>query len=306
MSLKFTKGVVNNIASGIGWGDVVKNSVIDVYTGSQPANAEDAASGTKLARFTTSSGTLTAETRACCRVVFTGGTLAAGDSVTMTVAGITIGSFTGISGGAVTVAAPALANAINTTWSFPDFYAVPAGTTVGGIRYGEVANAANEVFVIAPKNSGTAINALSANLTVSTPANAAFAINGASANSATAFANATHGGNGTSANGLGVASANALTMTYPANAGLISKSGVWSSNASANGTAAWFRMLCTPNYDDGTTNLSANNTSYDTKLIMRIDGTVGTSGADMLISSTTITANTTQTINQFDLTVPSS
>lgn len=300
MALKFSKAVTNAIASGMGWGDVIKNSVIDVYSGSQPANADDAATGTKLCRFTANSAALTAETRANCRVVFTGGTLAPADTIIATVNGVAIGTATGVTGSAAALAGPALTTAINNTWSFPDFQAVAAGTTVGGIRYGEVANAANEVFILGPKNAGTGINALSANLTVSTPANAAYAINGATANTATAFANATHGGGGTSANGLGVAAVNSLTMTYPANLGKISKNGTWSANASASGVASYFRLLATPNFDDGSTNLTATT---DDMLVMRIDGSVGTSGADMTISNTTIAANATQTVNLFDLTI---
>lgn len=301
MALTFSTGVANQIASGLGWGDVIKGGVIDVYSGTKPTSPNDAATGTLLCRFTTNSGTLTAETRAHCRVAFAGGTLAAGDTVSMQVGGMTIGSFTGVAGAANTVAAAALANAVNTTWSFPDYYAVAAGTTIGTIRYGETANVANEVFIIGPKNAGTQINALSANLTVSVAANAAYAVNGASANTATTFANAAHGGGGTSANGTGIASANGLTMTYPANVGLISKSGVWSGNSTANGTAGYFRLLGTPGCDAGTTNLLT--TGNDARNVIRIDGTVGTSGSDMAISSTTITANTAQTINQFDITI---
>lgn len=307
MALKFSPAVTNSIASGLGWGDVIKNSVIDVYSGSQPANAGDAATGTKLCRFTTSSGALTAEIRANCRIAFTGGTLAATDTVTVSVGGTPIGIATGVAGTAATLAAAAVASAVNNTWSFPDYKAVVAGTTVGGITYGAVANAANEVFILGPKNAGTTCNALlamvnTANATaVATQANAAFSINGHTANTTIAFANAAHGGGGTSTNGTGVAAANALTMTYPAVAGKISKSGTWSATASANGVATYFRILGNPNFDDGSTNLNANNT--DATFIMRIDGSVGTSGADMLISNTTIAANAVQTVNQFDLTI---
>ena len=300
MALKFSKAVNNAIASGIGWGDVVKNSVIDIYSGSQPTNADDSATGTKLARFTLSSAALTAEIRANCRIAFTGGTLAPADTIVATVGGTTIGTATGLTGTATTLAAPALAAAINSTWSFPDYVAVVAGTAVGSITYGAAANAASEVFILGPKNAGATCNALSANLTVSTAANAAYAINGATANTATNFANAAHGGAGTSANGLGVVAVNALTMTYPANVGKISKSGTWSATGAANGTAAYFRLLGTPNFDDGTTNISS---ATDNILIMRIDGSVGTSGSDMVISNTTIAANATQTVNTFDLTV---
>jgi hypothetical protein len=302
MALTLSTGFKNFTASGGGWGDAIKNGVIDIYTGTSPG-AANAATGTKLVRIT-STGALTAETRAYCRVAFATGTLAAGDTVTATVAAgagnVTIGTFTGISGTANTVAANALKAAINSSFSYPDYYAVSAGTTVGSIRYGEVANAATEVYIIAPKNSGASLNTLSANLTVSTPANAAYAINGATANTATTFSNATSGGGGTSANGLGITAANGVSMTYPANVGLISKSGTWSGTALANGDAAYFRILCTPNYDDGTTNLNAND---DAMLILRVDGTIGTSGADMTITNATLSANTAQTINQFDLTV---
>ena len=305
MALKFSTGVVNNIATGMGWSEIMNNSTIKVFSGTQPTSADNESASTLLCQFTTSGGTLTAPVRANCRVAFTGGTLAPADSIIMTVGGTAIGTVTGLTGAAATTAAAALANAINSTYTYPDYYAVTAGTAIGDITYGAIANAAAEVFVIAAKNSGTTCNALSANLTVSTPANAAYAINGASANTATTFANAAHGGGGTSANGTGVVAANALQMTYPANLGVISKSGTWSdANADAGGTAGWFRMLCTPNYDSGTTNLA--NTGAAAAQIMRIDGTVGTSGSDMIISSATIVANAAQTVNQFDFTVPSS
>lgn len=307
MALKFSQGVVNALAQGMGWGEILKNSVCVVYSGSQPASPElGATAGTELVRFTTNSGTLTAETRACCRIALGTGTMVAGDTVKLTLgdANNTMCTWTGYAG-AANVGASSFANAVNSSWSFPDLQAVVAGTTVGPITYGASANAANEVFIIGPKNAANWINTLPANLTVSTAANCAFTINGAAANTATTFANATNGGGGNSANGLGVAAANGLALTYPANAGMVAKTGTWSGNATANGTAGWFRILCTPNYDaNGTTNL--NSTGTDATFIMRIDGTIGTSGADMIVSSANITANVAQTVTSFALTVPSS
>ena len=67
-----------------------------------------------------------------------------------------------------------------------------------------------------------------------------------------------------------------------ASSGAISKTGTWSGTASASGTAGWFRI---------------ENGSY------RIDGTIGTSGQDMNLSSTSIISGGTVTINTASFTV---
>lgn len=300
MSLRFSQGVVNNIAMGMGWGDMIKNSVCVVYSGSQPATPEVAATtGTELVRFTLASGTLTAETRAAAKIVLAGYT-GTSDVVNL---GLNTGaaSVVSLTGGNVTGAASlaalvtATVNAINNNWTYPDFKAVTGGGVVGSVTYG-AANA-GEFYVIAPKNSGTTYNTATitfANTTITAD------INGGGTPTTTesgAFAPGTGGST------AGVACANGLTMTYPASAGIISNSGVWSGVASATGTAGWFRILCNPNYDTGLTTLSTSGN--DTIFIGRIDGTVGTSGADMIVTSTSITSTVTQTVSSFALTVPS-
>lgn len=302
MALTLSTGVVNAIASGMGWGDVIKNSIIKVYSGTQPTSANDSATGTLLCQFTTGTDTTgtdaahTSERPAICRVVLAGGS---GD-VNMKVNGVSI------TGGAVAYTTSlvatknAVVSAINSTYSFPDFYAVAAGDTVGGITYGTAAD--GEFFVLAPKNSGTTLDSatvLFANTTITAAINGG----GASTTATGNFASGTNGSTGGSgvSDGTGRAAVTCLTMTYPAVNGLISKSGTWQdAKANASGSAGYFRMLCTPYFDDGTTNLS---TTHDNYKVMRIDGTVGTSGADMIISSTSIAAGASQTINQFDLTV---
>ncbi len=286
MALKFSQGVVNSLAVGQGWGDILRNSTCVVYSGSQPASPDVAATaGTELVRFTSSGSAITAETRAAFKITLTGAT---GNVSALTVGGVSILDLTLLpTFSTVAALVTSTISAINATWSYPDYYAVPAGTTVGSITYGTVDTAS--FYVIAPKNAGVSLNSLTIACTVAS--GTAPVINGGSST--------TVGGTGATA---GVAASNGLLMTYPAVAGLISKTGTWSGTASATGTAGWFRILCTPNYDTGLTNIST--TSDDAKLILRIDGTVGTSGTDMIVSSTTITSAVSQTVSTFALTVP--
>jgi hypothetical protein len=283
MAIKLSQGVVNSLAMGQGWGEVIRNSVCIVYSGAQPSTPETgAAVGTELVRFTLSSGALTAETRATALVDFTSAT---GNCTALTIGGVSI------IGGTVTYTTPtalaaAVAASINSTWSFPDYYAVVGGTIVGSITYGSDPKI---IYIIAPKNSGTALNGLTVACTV---AAGSVALNGGSST--------TLGGTGATA---GVAAVNALSMTYPPTAGVTSKSGTWTGTASATGTAGWFRIICDPNYDTGLATLSTTND--DARLIKRIDGSVGTSGADMLVTSAAITSTVSQTVTAFTLTVPS-
>ena len=77
--------------------------------------------------------------------------------------------------------------------------------------------------------------------------------------------------------------------------GAISKAAaeIWQDAGIAAGTAGWFRFIANP-ADAG----AASTT------LPRIDGSVGTSGADLNMSSTTITVGATYTIDTFTLTLP--
>lgn len=298
MSLRFSQAVINNVAMGEGWGDVVKNSVCVVYSGSQPTTPEVGASaGTELVRFTLSSGALTNETRAACKIVL-GSYGNSSDVVNMglntgasSVVSLTGGNVTGYA--SLALLTQAVVDAINNNWTYPDFRAVMGGATIGSVTYG-AANA-GEFYVIAPKNSSTTFNGATVTF-ANTVTTAAINGGGASTTATGTFAPGTGGST------AGVACVNGLAMTYPAVAGVISKSGTWSGVASANGTAGWFRIICNPNYDTGLTTLST--TGNDALFQMRIDGNVGTSGADMIVSSTTVTDTVTQTVSSFDLGVP--
>jgi len=76
--------------------------------------------------------------------------------------------------------------------------------------------------------------------------------------------------------------------------GTLSKNSLeaWSGVASATGTAGWFRFY------DNNEDTGADVTSC------RFDGSVGTSGAQLTVSSTSITSGATITVDSFDITLP--
>ena len=67
---------------------------------------------------------------------------------------------------------------------------------------------------------------------------------------------------------------------------------VWSGLGLANGTAGWWRYHANP--DAGGSSSTA----------MRIDGSCGTSGADMIMGNTTISTGGTTTIDSVSITLP--
>ncbi len=77
--------------------------------------------------------------------------------------------------------------------------------------------------------------------------------------------------------------------------GVLSKNAdIWSGVAGATGTASYFRLVV--NTDTGV--LSTTE--------IRMQGTVGTSGADINMSAVSIVSGATQTIDTWDLTMPAS
>ena len=93
----------------------------------------------------------------------------------------------------------------------------------------------------------------------------------------------------------GVGPANGLQFGDAAAGQLVKGAGVWSGVAGASGTAGWWRF-------EGSVD---DNDSLSTDLI-RVDGNIGTTGADLNVSSTTISPGATTTIDTFNLTMPAS
>lgn len=77
----------------------------------------------------------------------------------------------------------------------------------------------------------------------------------------------------------------------------------WSGVAVASGTAGWFRyfQLVT---DAATSLTQGTDDDTSTKSNARLDGSVGVSGADLNISSTSIVSGATQTVSSFSVTMP--
>jgi hypothetical protein len=90
-------------------------------------------------------------------------------------------------------------------------------------------------------------------------------------------------------------STNGLNFDAPAGGALAKAAAeVWSGAATTTGTAGWFRFYA----NDMTTGASTT--------AARFDGSVSTSGAQLNMSSTAITAGATTTIDSFTVTMPAS
>lgn len=204
MAIKLSKALRNHL---LGYGSV-KNALyggkISIYTGSAPANADAAPTGTLLVTITSASGAHTAETQSVGTVTLTGG--ASGSINTITVNSINI-----IPNGAVPFnvslnqTAQDLASAINNGQNWPDYKATASGAIVS--------------IVPAQLNAGTTPNALTVSGTLTT-------------------ITATYGNMAG-----GVSSANGLRLASPA-VGIIAKDTTqdWTGVASSTGTAGYFRF----------------------------------------------------------------
>ena len=146
MTIRLSEGLRNMIAQGMGFGRALHNGWIDVRTGSQPATADAAITGTQLGKITVASGTWTQETRATGTLTVTG--------VSGTLTGVLIGTLPiVIDPGRVvwatstTVTAALIADAINTS----------------GIA--RATSASNVVTITAPPGVGTSWNTLATTAT---------------------------------------------------------------------------------------------------------------------------------------------
>lgn len=87
-------------------------------------------------------------------------------------------------------------------------------------------------------------------------------------------------------------STNGLTFAA-ASGGAVSKSGVWSFNGIAAGTAGWFRLKG-----------NAVDAGGISTVLPRLDGSIAVSGADMNLSNITIAIGAPNTIDSFTWTQP--
>ena len=88
MTLRLSTGSRNAMLDGVGLQSAMNKGYIKVFTGSQPASADAAETGTLLGVISASSGAVTKETRATGSITLTGG--ASGSVNTVTVGGLNI------------------------------------------------------------------------------------------------------------------------------------------------------------------------------------------------------------------------
>lgn len=150
MTLRYSTGLRNHLAGGGSFKNAFQNGRIEIYTGSQPASADAAVTGTLLCTVTNNNGAHTAEVQATAGITITG---TAGSVNTVTVNGINIIDAAVPFNTSVTQTAADLADAINNCQSIPE--------------YSASANA-GVVTITAPKGLGAGANGFVVATTVTT------------------------------------------------------------------------------------------------------------------------------------------
>lgn len=257
MTLRLSTGLRDYVNQGGSIKEALQNGQILIYSGSQPATADTAPSGTLLASITANSGIRTAEVLATGTITLSG---TAGTVSAVTVNGVAIIDNAVPFNTSLTQTAADLATEINNTCSAPDYQATSSGAVVT-IRPMRNTGAAPNGFVVATTASG-GLTAVNANLS----------------------------GGVTAINGLkwGTSSGGVLAK-HPVQ--------VWAGVAANSGTAGWFRFTGSV-ADSGVTDSVGSE--------FRLDGAISTSGAQLNMSSTTVSAGATQTISSFPVTLPTS
>lgn len=207
--LRYSTGLRNKVAGGSGWRTALANGRLEIYSGAQPSDADQAPTGTKLCTFTVDGSAFSGETRASGTIqVVSGGS---GSIDTVTVGGFPlIGSAVAWNTDVNTTASD-LCDAINAYNNIPDFTATVVGDTV---------------TIHAPWSTGTTANGIAIATTKTTIATAD---------------DATLAG--------GVDAANGLSFSAPVAGVISKAAGVWQADPVATGTAGWFRYVASDDDD---------------------------------------------------------
>lgn len=266
MALRFSPALQNYIAETGSWKSALDNGIIEVYSGSQPATPDLAVTGTLLVTFTSSAGAFTPETRALGILTLSGTTSGSVDTVTLLGKEI-MGSSTPYNTSLTQTAADVC---LKINRNPKNKFVVAAN------------NASAVITLTARPGFGTLLNAAALTITSTTLTSAV---------TSTSFGSGTGGGT------AGIDAVNGLKLDYNAVAGLITKdvTQTWSGTAVSGGTAGWFR------YKGSVVDAGAADSSA---VFLRMDGSVATSGAQMNMSSTTITNGALQTLSTFNFTIP--
>jgi len=265
MTLRHSPALQNFIAQTGSWKGFLDNGSIKIYSGTQPATADLAVTGTLLATITSGAGTKTDEVAATGVITISGTTSGSVDTLALMGIDILGGAVTHT--GSHTTTADAVVLKVNRN---PANKLVVATNVLGVITLTARPGLGNEL------NAGT----LSSTGTTCTVA-----------------VTSTTFGSGTGGSVEGVTAVNALKMDYDAADGVMTKDSTqtWSGTAGATGTAGWFRYLSSV-VDAGSLDSS--------DVFLRMDGSIATSGSDLNMSSTAVTSGALQTLSTFSFTVP--
>ena len=258
MTIRQSTALRNYVLLGGSFRDAFQGGKLKIYSGAQPASANDAPTGTIGVTITDAAGAHTAEVRSLGSVDLTGG--ASGSVDTITVNSIEImGSSTPFNTSLAQTAAD-VADKINRNTKNKLFKAFVTATDVINIE--------------AKPGLGTLPNAWVVASTVTT-------ITKTDANMAG-----------------GVAAVNGLNFNNAAAGSMARRTGqTWSGVVANTITAGWFRLEA-PMADSGALD--------STESQLRLDGSVATSGGDLNLTSTSLTATATETITTFTPTEPAS
>jgi len=255
-------GFVAQLCKGSGYWKNIANGEMRLLTGTEPATADAAETGTLLAVLTLSGSAWTPETLAIYKGTITG---TSGTVTSVKVGGLEILGATITFSVDVTTTAALVAAKINDHSSTTQFTA----TSSAGI-----------VYITCPPTTGTSHNAGILLVTTVSGGDLAFTVTGT-------------GTPADSGGTAGIAAVNGLNFQFPAVAGVFTKeTTVWQdSSANAAGTVGYARLVL-----DGTDDFTLS-TSY-----RRIQFTVGTSGADITSQILTTTLAAPVIMNTFALT----
>lgn len=252
--MKYSKAARNAMCGKVGLAGALAGGKLMVFTGSQPTNPEDAASGTLLCTYTLGAGAYTAEVKAIGSFALASGS--AGSVNTITVNGVDILGAAVPFNTSLSQTAADVAAQINWNPKNKLYVATAVGTTV---------------TLTAMPGLGALVNTHAVNGTVTTIALGSL-VNMAG----------------------GVNSVNGLDFNPPAAGVLTKKTGqTWQGTSVADGAAGWFRFVG-PIADAGAADAS--------EVYVRVDGNIGTSGADLNMVNTTFTNLAPNVLAGFQLT----
>ena len=271
MAVYISTALRTGMLTATGMTTAFNDGVIDIYSGSQPASADAAPTGTKLVRITVSSGTYTLGVASSQTLTSNGSDVSNADTVTINSKVYTFKTTMTATEGEVHIGGTAALSGANLVYAINN----SGGTAVTDYQIGQAhgnvvaSGPVANVITLTSRTTGTGGDTLTLSKSAAT-----FSVGGA-----------TFSG-GVNSAGLGFDAAAV---------GVLSKAAaeVWSGIGLAAGTAGWFRFKGNATDADGISTTLA-----------RLDGSVANSGADMLMANVAVTVSAPVTVDTWSYTLP--